>query len=277
MRDLTGFRSHYLIVLSEAPREHFKNRRWLCRCDCGSTTVVFHSNLVGGHTKSCGCASTLMAPRMDLTGQRFGRLVALSEASKTHPKSRRWFCQCDCGVRCSVQQGNLLNNHTRSCGCLAKDTPQPSRRTHGCARPGQKWPEYKIWTAMKTRCHSPSCPSYDRYGGRGIVVCTEWMTFENFIRDMGRRPSPSHTIERVNNEQGYSPDNCVWADRVTQQNNRRVNRRVTFNGETHTIAEWSRITGIPRAALYARLSARGWDTARALTTPRLRPKHDSPK
>jgi hypothetical protein len=119
---------------------------------------------------------------------------------------------------------------------------------------------------MRTRCTNPNVPNYKDYGGRGIAVCERWRSFEAFLADMGPRPGLGYSIERINNDGDYEPGNCRWADRAQQSNNRRNNRLLTWNGETKTLAEWSRTTGLDYAALLARLN-RGWSVERALSTP----------
>ena len=120
---------------------------------------------------------------------------------------------------------------------------------------------------MIRRCVSPEDPSYPRYGGRGIHVCQRWMdSLENFIADMGRRPSPKHSIERKDNDRGYEPDNCVWATRAEQSRNTSRNRLLTFNGQTMCLTDWAIATGINRSAIRLRLN-RGWSVADALSTP----------
>ena len=117
---------------------------------------------------------------------------------------------------------------------------------------------------MKARCTNANNKSFKNYGGRGITVCERWRKFENFIADMGRRPSSAHTIERKNNDQGYRPDNCVWVPRSEQSGNRRNSRRITARGETLTVAEWSRRTGLNYTTIQRRLDV-GWDPERALS------------
>lgn len=129
-------------------------------------------------------------------------------------------------------------------------------------------PENKIWRAIKNRCHNPSASSYSRYGARGIAVCERWVnSFENFLADMGARPSTDHSIERVDNNLGYSPENCVWATRVAQANNTRTNHYIEASGERLTIQEWSRRTGIPHQTILARVARLGWPEERAISQP----------
>lgn len=126
---------------------------------------------------------------------------------------------------------------------------------------------YTIWRNLKARCYYPRNDDYDRYGGRGIAVCDRWRdSFEAFLSDMGERPTPGHSIERIDNDGPYSPDNCRWATRTEQASNRHTSQTITHDGETLTVQEWSRRTGIKAPALYWRLHA-GWSAERTLTTP----------
>lgn len=137
------------------------------------------------------------------------------------------------------------------------------KRSHGESR---RTPEYLCYRNMLARCRNPNHPSYPNYGGRGIVVCQRWQeSYANFIADMGRRPSNGHTIERRDNNLGYSPDNCVWADRLRQSNNTRLTTRLTYNGETKSLHEWGVVTGLPRSLIYQRLKS-GWSPERIFTT-----------
>src|SRR5688572_5368364 len=141
--------------------------------------------------------------------------------------------------------------------------PSP-HRTHGL----QKSPEYSVWNQMKMRCYNPNVRGFPDYGGRGITVCDRWRdSFENFIADMGSRPSSRHTLDRVNNSLGYSPDNCQWRTYKDQQQNRRDNHLITFNGETLCVSEWNRRLGFPVGTISQRMQKLKWDAIKALTTP----------
>jgi hypothetical protein len=127
-------------------------------------------------------------------------------------------------------------------------------------------PEYCLWRDMRYRCECPTKSGYPHYGGRGIFVCERWQTFENFLVDMGPRPSPTHSIERRDNDGPYSPENCCWADKTTQQRNKRNNSTLTWNGETHCLAEWAELVHISQKVLSRRKNL-GWTTEAILTTP----------
>lgn len=127
-------------------------------------------------------------------------------------------------------------------------------------------PEYKIWAAIKTRCLNENATEYFRYGGRGITLCPEWKnSFSLFLQDMGMRPSKDYSIERIDNSRGYYPNNCKWATKIEQANNRRSNKLLTFNGKTQNMKQWSKELNISYVTLYQRLSKQKWSVERALT------------
>ena len=161
-----------------------------------------------------------MPPRVDLAGQTFGRLRVVGFAKILNGCSA-WHCQCECGNKVVVRLSGLQAN-TRSCGCLHRDSVARmgrANRTHGEAI--DETPEYKTWAGMKQRCLNPRDQGYVDYGGRGIKVCRRWLSYENFLADMGRRPSSEHSLDRVDNNGSYEPANCRWATVTEQNRNRR--------------------------------------------------------
>lgn len=192
-----------------------------------------------------------------MIGNRFSRLlVTATEGDGRH----LWcICRCDCGGLSRVRATSLRNGNTRSCGCLRRDVVKDRSKSHGL----HGTPEYRCWKTMRQRCTNPRNPKYPSYGGRGITVCERWNSFEMFVADMGPRPSPRHSIDRINNDLGYSPENCRWASEKSQARNRRSSRVVTCNGESRTVAEWSELTGMNRYKITGRLRL-GWSPEAAL-------------
>lgn len=195
----------------------------------------------------------------DLTGRIFGQLTVLAYAGPA-PGHQLWLCRCSCGREVVIRSNNLLTGHNKGCGCQRKN----SHAIHRMARA----PEYTCWQRMIARCNNPKNPSYASYGGRGIRVCSRWVrSFQAFLADMGRRPSPRHSIERLDNDGPYSPSNCCWATVVEQANNKRTSCRLTIFGLTLTIAQWAQRSGIPMRTVWARIRQLGWSAERAVTTP----------
>ena len=212
-------------------------------------------------------SSTTPKPRStkqhDLTGKRFTRLVVLSFSHRARG-ARWWLCACDCGKQATVTTADLNAGNTRSCGCYKLDRTSEVRRIHG--RANRNDPTYRAWTHLRGRCLTLTDRDYAEYGGRGITVCERWASFENFVADMGERPSPRHSIERINNSGNYEPGNCRWATAQEQANNRRSNVFIEYQGQRRTIMEWSRVIGINRRTISARL-AWGWPLERVFTPP----------
>lgn len=205
-----------------------------------------------------------MRPHPITPGQRYGRLVVISRDPVVRADGRtRWTCQCDCGQVASLVPNTFVSGNTSSCGCLRLERLRAAISTHGLSH---KIPEYGSWKRMHQRCNDPNVPEYRRYGGRGITVCPEWRDFDRFMSDMGRRPFNGATLERINNDLGYSADNCRWDTRRAQALNKASSRLLTFNGETMSMSEWSERMHVPYFRLRSRLRI-GWTVERALTTP----------
>lgn len=194
-------------------------------------------------------------------GMRFGddsRLEVVREVAPIESggqKQRAVECRCDCGDVRVYRLYSLRNGNTRSCGCLAEESGNPGRQTHGCS----ELPEYAIWCGIRRRCSNPTDSAWKNYGGRGIRVCSRWNeSFEAFFADMGPRPSDNHSIDRFPDNNGdYEPGNCRWATAKEQARNTRRNYLVFHNGETKCVAEWAEQYRVKSCILYSRLIA-GW-------------------
>lgn len=199
-----------------------------------------------------------MAKLIDLTGQRFGRLTVIERAGA---KPTRWLCECECGRKIEINAYSLNSGRTTSCGCFARECSAERKKTHGNAYTRL----YNIWCCMKQRCLNPNHISYCNYGGRGITVCAEWLhrfqSFYDWAMANGYRDDLS--IDRIDNDKGYSPDNCRWATIKEQHNNTRANRKIFFAGRTMTMAEWREELQISKGTVDAR-RALGWTPEEAL-------------
>lgn len=202
---------------------------------------------------------------IDLTGRVFGRLTVVEFAYQN--KYSFWHCDCSCGEKC-IKPGPELTRKNRkgceSCGCLSTERRLEKSTTHGMSRT----PEWNSWSSMRKRCYDKNNGSYKRYGLRGISVDPKWRdSFEQFYKDMGPRPSPSHSLDRKDNNGNYTPSNCRWATAKQQLNNTSLNRMLTHNGVTKTVAEW---VGSSKVNEYSRVLMRlndGWCDSCALTAP----------
>lgn len=208
-----------------------------------------------------------MSKLIDLTGMRFGRLTVLYRAdNRLQPggsSKTMWRCRCDCGNFKDIWSHALIANATTSCGCVRKEIITQRNTTHGYSKTRLG----RIWFGMKTRCNNPNFPAYKNYGGRGIKICDEWINNpENFYSwAMANGYSDNLTLDRIDVNADYSPDNCRWVTWKVQSNNKRNCILLTYNGQTHTMAEWARICGIPYQTLKDRIRRYGWSVEEALT------------
>ena len=205
-----------------------------------------------------------MKKRIDLTGKRFNRLVVVKEVDKNKYGTRQWLCKCDCGKYVIDTSNHITTGHTKSCGCYKIEFAKNSFTKHG-----EKYTRlYNIWCSMKQRCYDENCNNYTRYGGKGISVCDEWNNSYECFRDWSMRNGykDNLSIDRVNNNGNYEPDNCRWATRKTQSNNKSSNHVITYNGITKTVKQWSEDININYGTLLSRF-LRGWSIERALKQP----------
>lgn len=277
LKDLTGKRFGKLTVIDRAPSKITPKGQhktmWNCVCDCGNASVVGTTNLLSGHTKSCGCLqkTSRLGHIRDLTGQKFGRLTVVKRAEDMYDKFGRhtmWECPCECGKTTIVGTSTLTCGVTKSCGCYKSEVTSKRAKTHGMS----KTRLYGVWRTMLSRCYNENTKKYKLYGDRGIQVCDEWHKFENFYEwtisngydenaDFGEC-----TIDRINNDGNYCPENCRWATRLEQANNTRTNHFLEWNNENHTISQWANIVGINRRTISERINS-GWSVEDALTIP----------
>ena len=216
-----------------------------------------------------------MKNKKDRIGEIVGRLKIVGygedQVSSSGRRHTMWVCECSCGNIVSVRSDSLNGKHTLSCGCYHKERVSAPKQNVKVKHGESRERIYNIWYLMRYRCSVKDAAAYKNYGGRGITVCDEWndsedgyFRFKEWARQNGY--NNSLTIERIDVNLGYSPENCRWIPMDEQNANKRNNHILSYNGETKTLSEWSRITGIPMKTLHRRISL-GWDTTRALTQP----------
>lgn len=195
-------------------------------------------------------------------GKTFNKLLIVS-FSHRYKNKNFWHCICSCGKQTIIETYSFSSGKAKSCGCI-KRTIKP-RLTHGQSHTS----EFHIWQGMKARCYNKMSHAFDDYGGRGIVVCNEWInSFETFFKEMGPRPSPLHSLDRIDNNLGYSKQNCRWATQKQQCRNKRINNNYTHNGVTKCLKEWAEFYTIPYKLLWRRLK-HGWSFEEAIIDERL--------
>ena len=202
-------------------------------------------------------------------GERFGRWTALEATeSRTYPSGATINfreCRCDCGTVQFVSEYKLRTGHSRSCRCLQAEVTKKRSLRHGFAPKRAQTRIYRIWQNMLNRCRNKNLPEYYRYGGRGITVCERWLTFKNFLEDMGEPPD-GFSIDRVDNNKGYYKENCAWRTAIQQARNRGNNKFLTFKGKTMTISGWAEELGISVKVLNNRRH-KGWSVEETLGIP----------
>jgi len=202
--------------------------------------------------------------RIDLTGIRFNQLVAIKFTGETKINGNAiWLFICDCGNQLITEGYSVKTGKIKSCKECGKKRAAQASIKHGLSNT----PEFRTWAEIKIRCYNIKSTSYERYGARGITMCDRWInSFENFLCDMGRKPSRYHSIDRINNNGDYSPQNCRWASPIEQANNKSNNVVIEHNGIKDTIPGWCRRTGLTYASLRHRILIAKWDIEKALTT-----------
>lgn len=204
-------------------------------------------------------------PFVDMTGKRFGRYTVIKRVENDKHGNAVWLCRCDCGNEKNVVGRSLRSGVVVSCGCYHKDDIRVRETTHN----ESKTRLFHIWQKMKSRCYNAKNKFYSYYGGRGISVCDEWKddysAFSAWSKSNGY--DDTLTIDRIDHDGNYCPQNCRWVSRKVQQNNTRYTHLFTINGETHSIAEWCRIYNVPHERVRQRVVNKGWDILDALTVP----------
>lgn len=207
----------------------------------------------------------------NLTGQRFGRITIIKRVEDyISPKGNHksmWLGRCDCGNETIVDPVKLKRSHTQSCGCLKNEKARERLTKHGMSRTRI----HQEWLEIKQRCLNSNCKDYKDYGERGISICDRWRnSFEAFYEDVSNLPhfgEEGYTLNRIDNNGNYEPQNIEWANNIAQQNNKRNNHLITYNGKTQTIAQWARELNIPYSRLCQRINKSGWSIEKALTSP----------
>lgn len=203
--------------------------------------------------------------KIDLTGKRFGKLVAVKSYYDQKKKITFWECECDCGNICNVRANRLIHGRTKSCGCLRKDSNIKNKTTHGMT----KTRIYDIWSGMKKRCYNPTNNNYLYYGKRGIGVCEEWKgSFESFYDwAINNGYQENLSLDRIDNDKNYCPENCRWASIKEQNNNRGVSINITYNGKTQNLSEWCKELKLSYITVYQRITKYGYTFEEAITEP----------
>lgn len=204
-----------------------------------------------------------------LVGKRFGRLTVISFNGLKNNRYAQWMCKCDCGNYRLVITTYLNSGNVSSCGCLKVDTTRARSTKHGHNTLKGATPEYTTWSNIKARCYDEKNKSYSRYGAKGIRVCDRWInSFDNFLSDMGTRPSNDHSIDRFPNKKGdYEPSNCRWATRHQQVNNKTSNIIIDYKGETKTLSQWCEELNLGYHLVFGRLKY-GWSVKDAFEKPK---------
>jgi len=204
-----------------------------------------------------------MGSFIDITGNKYGRLTVVCMVSKKSKNMTRWLCECECGIFIKSNKGNLINGHTKSCGCYSREiiTGNKYRQTHGQSRTRL----YHIWQSMKQRCYDEHVKEFIRYGGRGIGICDTWKSefipFYEWAITNGY--DDQLTIDRINNNSNYSPHNCRWVSTKDQNRNKTSSRMLEFDGKNECVGYWSELLNIPKTTILNRLN-RGCSSSEAL-------------
>lgn len=244
--DLTGKQFNNWFVLGFSHKDSKRNY-WECECQCEKKTkrIICTYNLVHGLTKSCGCSL-----RKDLMGRKFNSWTVIGFSHVSGGKSY-WKCQCECGTTAIKRVNQLTQGISKDCGCSKAFKLQNIKNSNKELKMNTRISS--IWYGMHDRCQNPNHSKYHNYGGRGIKICEEWYDFNNFYQwAISNGYAKNLELDRIDVDGNYSPDNCRWITHKKQCDNKRNTLYITVNGATHTINEWSKITGIKRNTLMSR-------------------------
>lgn len=206
-----------------------------------------------------------MTGTADVVGKTFGHLTVLY-VTKIRGRNKRLVCECSCGNVISTQFWNVIRGQSKSCGCQRGNYISEGKTRHGQAAEHGRTSEYNTWARIWDRCTNENNKKFMDYGGRGITVCDRWIVFEDFFADMGKKPTPKHSIERLDNSSGYGPGNCAWATNKAQSRNRRSNQNMTVDGMTLCATDWATKVGLKPLTILARIRS-GWSHDAAVKTP----------
>lgn len=261
LENLTNQRFGKLVVLEKADAKANKSYKWRCKCDCGKEVIIKQTALKDGIVKSCGCEWK----NKSLVGEKFYRLTVKSIDlinNKTFAT-----CLCDCGNIVVKMPSLIKKGHIKSCGCYEKEQSKKGNPTHGLYYTRV----HKIYMGMKNRCYCKTDYHYKQWGGRGIKICDEWLGengFVNFYKwSMENGYKDTLTIDRIDNNGDYSPENCRWATLEEQQNNTRYNLILTYNGEKLTLSQASRKLNLSTSTIWHRVKKYGTNLDIALQKP----------
>lgn len=252
--DLTGQRFGKLTIEKRVENNKHNQAMWLCKCECGGTTITTTQKIKSGHTKSCGCLviEARINRAEDHTGKRFSRLVVIGSSERVKGKIA-WLCKCNCGKEKIVTSEGLKSGDVQSCGCLHLETVRTKAITHNLS----KHPLASVWYDMKHRCTNKNNKSYEKYGGRGIEVCTSWSCKENGLSDFVKWGESNGyekglQLDREDNEGNYEPSNCRFITPRKNTLNRGINQNNTsgYNGVRLLGESWTADIGINYKTVY---------------------------